>query len=573
MSTSTATSAPPAPPPSVSTTASVSPASPLPAPSQNHTQTTPKRHVSYYASPHTPIASAKRPREPSSLRKQRSSSGSISGIPEGRTDERLEENQVLSPPPAIDLTRSPLHPPRIMVGHDSAVACERIGNKMKISPSNTTNRGSSWTGVVGADAGDGFAVDDESDEDRNFLQRGMMNALFSPVLHFFGPDGTIIDGPVESANVDANGHSIGGDAFTNVTETSPPPTVVNRSISINDMDTACEERKATEEISKVVSITNFDVDVAQSDKTDDMGSVETDVIDRPEIIVPSVGTVLQSEKKNEEVIENQQHQVLSSTTSSSLLPINEDTDVEMDEDVGGNNCGYHLEVAEGHGCEEEDSLGDEYEEFNPYLFIKQLPNYELVTIPNKICLPPKSPHDKPISLVLDLDETLVHCTVEPIPNPDMVFPVEFGGAEYQVHVRKRPYLEYFLGRVSQHFEVIVFTASQKVYADELLNRLDPEGKYIKHRMFRESCLPVEGNYLKDLNVLGRNLTQAVLVDNSPHAFGYQVDNGIPIESWFDDPNDSELVKLEVFLSTLIGVTDVRPIVRDKFQTFKLIHDA
>ncbi len=92
-------------------------------------------------------------------------------------------------------------------------------------------------------------------------------------------------------------------------------------------------------------------------------------------------------------------------------------------------------------------------------------------------------------------------------------------------------------------------------------------------MFRESCLLVEGNYLKDLNVLGRDLSQSVLVDNSPHAFGYQVDNGIPIESWFDDPNDTELLKLEQFLSTLHGVKDVRTMVRSKFQTYKLIKDS
>jgi len=230
---------------------------------------------------------------------------------------------------------------------------------------------------------------------------------------------------------------------------------------------------------------------------------------------------------------------------------------------------------DGSTLEEDVEQQDSYEEeFNPYLFIKTLPPYSsVVTEPPRIWLPPKDESDPPVSLVLDLDETLVHCTVDPIPDPDMVFPVEFHGVEYIVHVKTRPHLREFLEKVSQDFEVIVFTASQRVYANELLDRIDPGRRFVKHRIFRESCLPVEGNYLKDLNVLGRDLKKAVLVDNSPHAFGYQVENGIPIESWFDDPNDTELLKLEVFLRSLHNVDDVRPIVSSKFQTQQRIMDA
>ena len=83
----------------------------------------------------------------------------------------------------------------------------------------------------------------------------------------------------------------------------------------------------------------------------------------------------------------------------------------------------------------------------------------------------------------------------------------------------------------------------------------------------------QGNFLKDLTVLGRDLSRTVLVDNSPHAFGYQVDNGVPIESWFDCPHDKELLKLECFLRKLHGRDDVRDVVRRTFQTYRLVAEA
>ena len=148
-------------------------------------------------------------------------------------------------------------------------------------------------------------------------------------------------------------------------------------------------------------------------------------------------------------------------------------DAATDDVNNGNND--HNEI--NNGDNDDDDEDDEGLEFNPYLFISSLPPYHSVAPHSRrrIHLPPRDPNDesRPISLILDLDETLVHCTVEPTPDADMIFPVVFHGTEYKVHVRTRPYLLEFLEAVHSKFEVIVFTASQQVYADELLNRIDP----------------------------------------------------------------------------------------------------
>jgi len=133
-----------------------------------------------------------------------------------------------------------------------------------------------------------------------------------------------------------------------------------------------------------------------------------------------------------------------------------------------------------------------------------------------------------------------------------------------VYVKQRPHLHTFLERVAEMFEVFIFTASQSIYAEQLLNILDPERKVFSGRAYRESCIFTEGIYTKDLTVLGLDLAKVFIIDNSPQVFRLQVNNGIPIKSWFDDPSDSELISLIPFLETLADVDDVRPIIAKRF---------
>ena len=112
--------------------------------------------------------------------------------------------------------------------------------------------------------------------------------------------------------------------------------------------------------------------------------------------------------------------------------------------------------------------------------------------------------------------------------------------------------------MAKYYELCVFTAGLKDYADWILNDFDRTG-YITHRLYRDSTKCKNGVYIKDLAKLGRDMSKIIIIDNIEENFQAQPDNGIPIKGWYHCPNDRELEKLTPFLRSLVQrrVKDVR----------------
>jgi TFIIF-interacting CTD phosphatase-like protein len=63
------------------------------------------------------------------------------------------------------------------------------------------------------------------------------------------------------------------------------------------------------------------------------------------------------------------------------------------------------------------------------------------------------------TLVLDLDETLIHSSFAPIRQPDFIVPIYLDNVVHRVFVKIRPFAKELLFKLSPFYEIVVFTAS------------------------------------------------------------------------------------------------------------------
>jgi Dullard-like phosphatase family protein len=162
------------------------------------------------------------------------------------------------------------------------------------------------------------------------------------------------------------------------------------------------------------------------------------------------------------------------------------------------------------------------------VFICSNPNIQL-TLPSirPPFLPPKQEEGKKYTLVLDLDETLVH------------YDGDTGEGRFLV----RPGAVDFLTKLGEYYEIVVFTAALQHYADHILDQIDPTHTLIAHRLYRNHTIVQNQIYIKDLSKLGRPLDKIIIIDNLEENFSLQPNNGILIKAWFDDEEDDVLNRL------------------------------
>eukprot|EP00826_Nyctotherus_ovalis_P032133 TRINITY_DN2594_c0_g2_i3.p1 TRINITY_DN2594_c0_g2~~TRINITY_DN2594_c0_g2_i3.p1 ORF type:complete len:340 (-),score=62.19 TRINITY_DN2594_c0_g2_i3:46-1065(-) len=181
------------------------------------------------------------------------------------------------------------------------------------------------------------------------------------------------------------------------------------------------------------------------------------------------------------------------------------------------------------------------------------------------------------TLILDLDDTLVHVLFPRFEytniNSKNLKVAAYEEIKRILKVVIRPYAIKLLQELSEIYEIIIWTAGEKRYANGILDLLDPKGKYISYRMYRESCIPKRACVLKDLRILeNRSLSKTVIVDNTISCFGKQLSNGIYVPSFYGGKGDCALEKIMNLLKEIADCKDIPEELDKKIGLQKLYTD-
>jgi Dullard-like phosphatase family protein len=158
-------------------------------------------------------------------------------------------------------------------------------------------------------------------------------------------------------------------------------------------------------------------------------------------------------------------------------------------------------------------------------FLKEKENFALSPIPYIT-----TPSPKKYSLVLDLDETLIHFKVNHSHNDEGI-------------LKLRPGVVTFLEVIKEYYEIILFTEASEAYTELIMEAFN-KNEFFDYKFFRQHTIIIGQDFVKDLQRIGRPLDRIIIVDNIAQNFRMQKNNGILIKPFDgEDQNDQALIDL------------------------------
>ncbi|KAK0624522.1 hypothetical protein B0T17DRAFT_491584 [Bombardia bombarda] len=179
-------------------------------------------------------------------------------------------------------------------------------------------------------------------------------------------------------------------------------------------------------------------------------------------------------------------------------------------------------------------MGDTVTYFQEPAFEKLLPD-------------PDPSFERPYTLCISLEDMLVHSEWT---------------REHGWRLAKRPGVDYFLHYLSQYYEIVLFTSVPFGIAEPLVRKLDPY-RFIIWPLFREATKYRDGEIVKDLSYLNRDLSKVIIIDTDAKHVRAQPENAIVLPKWTGDAKDAELVNLVPFLEFIhtMQYSDVRKVLK------------
>ena len=139
---------------------------------------------------------------------------------------------------------------------------------------------------------------------------------------------------------------------------------------------------------------------------------------------------------------------------------------------------------------------------------------------------------KKYTLLISLDGTLIHFKID-----------NKNKNNNKGIIQLRPGLNEFLSDIKPYYEIIAFSNGDKKYTDLLINSLDKNKIFFENKLYREHCIIMNNDFVKDISKLGKDLSKIIIVDNLVQNFRLNLENGINIKSFNGEINDKILKEL------------------------------